>query len=168
MDALQSTQFTKLLAFMQKEPTREWIASDFQQAPYFIGYEAGPRLCGLSDRGLVMRTGKKGRFVKFQLTEAGVSFSLSSPIPKLEKKIKAEQKELSIDTDTINHELRKMWFSGLLYQWQIYFRRHNIIVLIKNDLTMRVGPQNTGEYFKFNTPQELLNMITLLFKYRVW
>lgn len=32
---------------------------------------------------------------------------------------------------------------------------------------MRVGPQNTGEYFKFNTPQELLNMITLLFKYRV-
>ena len=108
MDSIQQTQYTKLLAFMQKEPTREWIASDFQQHPYFIGYEAGPRLCGLCDRGLVMMVGKKGRFVKFQLTEAGVSFSLSSPIPKLEKKIKAEQEVLSIDTDTINHELRKM------------------------------------------------------------
>lgn len=168
MDSIQQTQYTKLLAFMQKEPTREWIASDFQDKPYFIGYEAGPRLCGLCDRGLVNRVGKDGRFVKFQLSEIGISFSLSSPLPKLEKKIKAEQKVLNIDTDTVNHELRKMWFTGLLYQWQIYFRRHNIIVRIKDDLIMRVWPQNTGEYFKFNTPQELLNTITLLFKYRVW
>lgn len=167
MDSIQQTQYTKLLAFMQKEPTREWIASDFQQQPYFIGYEAGPRLCGLCDRGLVMRVGKKGRFVKFQLTEAGISFSLSSPIPKLEKKIKAEQEVLSIDTDTINHELRKMWFSWLLYQWELYLKKNSIVLRTQN-LTMRVWPQNTGEYFKFNTPQELLNMINLLFKYRVW
>lgn len=60
-----------------------------------------------------MRTGKKGRFVKFQLTEAGVSFSLSSPIPKLEKKIKAEQTGIRIEdaftpTELLDIKLREM------------------------------------------------------------
>lgn len=65
MDDIQKSQIVRLLEFMQKEPERQWIASDFQVAPYFIGYEAGPRLCGLCDMGLATRLGKRERFVVF-------------------------------------------------------------------------------------------------------
>jgi len=60
-------QIDALIAFMQVEPERSWMAKDFQHAPRFIWYEAGPRLCDLCNRGLAWRVGKEGRFVLFAL-----------------------------------------------------------------------------------------------------
>lgn len=82
-------QVDKLLGYMQEDPEREWMASDFQHDPRFIGYEAGPRLCDLCNMGLVCRVGKQGRFVLFALTEKGRKawsvderYKLQTPITK--------------------------------------------------------------------------------------
>ena len=94
-------QIYTLLKYMQSNPTREWLAKDFQKSPYFIGYEAGPRLCDLCDRGLAWRPGKDGRFQKFQLTEQGINFVIPS-----DHKVKKEMPESNtplaeLDTGTV-------------------------------------------------------------------
>jgi hypothetical protein len=38
---MNETQHQKILRFMRENPAKEiWLAKDFQQSPFFIGYEA--------------------------------------------------------------------------------------------------------------------------------
>lgn len=93
-------QVDKLLGFMQEEPEREWMASDFQHSPRFVGYDAGPRLCDLCNMGLVCRVGKQGRFVLFALTEKGRKawsvderYKLQTPITKAKSEESSNDQE---------------------------------------------------------------------------
>ena len=52
-----------LKAMMKNKNKKEWIASDFQKEPYFVGYEASPRMSELSKMfPEQLITGKQGRF----------------------------------------------------------------------------------------------------------
>ena len=92
-------QVDKLLGFMQEEPEREWMASDFQHSPRFIGYEAGPRLCDLCNMGLACRVGKQGRFVLFALTEKGRKAWSVDDRYKLQEKAPKTNEEHASDTN---------------------------------------------------------------------
>lgn len=51
------TQEEKILHFVRQEPDRIWFAKDFQNGEKFVGYEAGPRICGLVDQGYMVKVG---------------------------------------------------------------------------------------------------------------
>ena len=59
-----SSQRKMILTAMFENPDKKyWIASDFQQGPYFVGYEASPRMSELkSDYPDLFIVGRQDRF----------------------------------------------------------------------------------------------------------
>ena len=58
------TQYDVILrAMLSNRSIKEWKASDFQKAPYFVGYEASPRMSELAQMYPdLLNVGKDGRF----------------------------------------------------------------------------------------------------------
>lgn len=163
---LQKWQCIRLLGYMQKEPMREWIASDFQDAPYFIGYEAGPRLCDLCDRWLAIRVGKRERFTVFSISEAGRNFDLSSPLPKIEKKKK--DKEIHAPEKSPHESMIERWFIKLHEAMPTWYKRHDVLVCFTPMMIVVGTREHHFHYQRFMRPRELIDFLDLLLKYRVW
>lgn len=52
-----------LKAMLNNKDKKEWKATDFQKEPYFVGYEASPRMSELAKMYPdLINTGKDGRF----------------------------------------------------------------------------------------------------------
>lgn len=80
------TQCDMILDIMMKHPEKEWwYASDFQKAPYFIGYEASARMSDvMREFPKLVEVGKDGRFRTLKINW--------DEIERLEKLAKKEEK----------------------------------------------------------------------------
>lgn len=61
---MKNTQVETMIKYMLDNPSKEiWYASDFQKAPYFIGYEASARMSDLARMyPSLVEVGKDGRY----------------------------------------------------------------------------------------------------------
>lgn len=125
------TQEEKILHFVRQEPDRIWFAKDFQNGEKFVGYEAGPRICGLVQQGYMECVGwfdKDGRAdgaKKFK----GYKLVINPDIQARPKKTPKSEIDTTLPPDPIFSEI-------------VYMKPHAKAVQV-------TGTNYYGEYFTY-------------------